>query len=346
MSIDAQATEMDVENIGRLGVRHLKSLWHRRLEALENRGQRTLHPKEENLDRIVLDGLGLGIVEPDKFLFQTQPSFEKFERWIVDTLGGEIAKETVARVNQAVADCLADQRNDYPLRNTIAEPVLTADDLAFWEENGYVVLRNAIHKEDARAAELAVWAFLGMDPQRPETWYEREHIFWVSFFYHPALARNRQSTRIHKAFAQLWGTENLLMTIDQTSLNRPEQDEACPISGPSKLHWDTSIHQPMPFGVQGILYLNDVAADQGAFQCVPGFHHQIKEWLEGLPPGEDPREAAQVLDATPIAAGAGDLIIWRHDLPHGSSRNLGRYPRVAQYLKMYPPDFPINPVWK
>ena len=34
------------------------------------------------------------------------------------------------------------------------------------------------------------------------------------------------------------------------------------------------------------------------------------------------------------------------ELPHGSSRNHGSYPRVAQYITMNPPDFPHNPVWK
>ncbi|GAB6044331.1 phytanoyl-CoA dioxygenase family protein [Endothiovibrio diazotrophicus] len=65
----------------------------------------------------------------------------------------------------------------------------------------------------------------------------------------------------------------------------------------------------------------------------------------GLVSGEDPREAARALEAVPVAAGAGDLIIWRHDLPHGSNRNHTHYPRAAQYIHMYPPDFPINPVW-
>jgi len=102
----------------------------------------------------------------------------------------------------------------------------------------------------------------------------------------------------------------------------------------------------MPFGVQGILYLNDVAAEQGAFQCVPGFHRRIGEWLRDLDPAEDPRAAARELEAVPIAAGAGDLIIWQHELPHGSSPNLAHNRRVAQYIKMYPPDFPTNPVWE
>ena len=341
-----ETDEIDIRDTGALGVRCLKRFWRGRLDMLGNGGQRTMGPHDENLDLILQDGLGLGIVEPDQFLFRERPSFEAFEQWIRDTLGGNVDATTVARVNRAVADCLDRPHHDYPLRTPIADPVLSADDLAFWEEHGYVVLRNAVPAEDARAAELAVWEFLGMDPQRPETWYDDTHAFWAPLFHHPALARNRGSKRIHKAFAQLWGTENLLMSVDRASLNRPLRNDGVDLSGPSALHWDSSIHQPMPFGVQGILYLNDVAAEQGAFQCVPGFHRRIGEWLRGLDPAEDPRAAARELEAIPVAGRAGDLIIWRQDLPHGSSRHLAHYPQVAQYLSMYPPDRPLNPVWR
>ncbi|WP_216593891.1 phytanoyl-CoA dioxygenase family protein [Thioflavicoccus mobilis] len=331
---------------GTLGVRHLRRFWHGRLAMVEGHGGRARLPEEESLDRILMDGLGLGIVEPDIFIFNTRPSYAQFERWILDTLGGELGADTVERVNRAVADCLDGPQHEYPTERRISNPVLSPEEMAFWEENGYVVLRRAAPAEDARAAELAVWEFLGKDPKRPETWYDTEHLFWTPLFRHPALDRNRASPRIHKAFAQVWGTENLLVTVDRASLNLPLHKDGIDRSGPSGLHWDASIAQPMSFGVQGILYLTDTPAEQGAFQCVPGFHHRMGEWLAGLPPGTAPRTAALDLEAVPVAAGAGDLIIWRHDLPHGSSRNSGRYPRVAQYISMYPPDFPKSPVWQ
>jgi len=55
------------------------------------------------------------------------------------------------------------------------------------------------------------------------------------------------------------------------------------------LYWDVSIATPIPFGVEGIAYLTDRAAEQGAFTCVPGFHRRIEAWLAGLPIGADPR---------------------------------------------------------
>ncbi len=47
--------------------------------------------------------------------------------------------------------------------------------------------------------------------------------------------------------------------------------------------------------------------------------------------------------AIAIAAGAGDLIIWRQDLPHGATPSRTDRPRMAQYLTMYPADLTANP---
>ena len=49
--------------------------------------------------------------------------------------------------------------------------VLTAEDRKFWEENGYVVVHNAVPSENLKAAERAVWDFLEMQPNDPGSWY-------------------------------------------------------------------------------------------------------------------------------------------------------------------------------
>jgi ectoine hydroxylase-related dioxygenase (phytanoyl-CoA dioxygenase family) len=154
----------------------------------------------------------------------------------------------------------------------------------------------------------------------------------VQHFQHPAQTAIRRSPRIHKAFAQLWGTADLWMTTDRMSFNPPERP-GYQFPGPH-LHWDASLTRPIPFGTQGILYLTDTAADQGALRLVPGFHRRLGTWLDGL--GErHPREVDLSGEAVTIPANGGDLIIWRQDLPHGASPNQSARPRLAQYLTMY-----------
>jgi ectoine hydroxylase-related dioxygenase (phytanoyl-CoA dioxygenase family) len=127
------------------------------------------------------------------------------------------------------------------------------------------------------------------------------------------------------------------MNVDQAGFNPPERP-GWKFPGPH-LHWDVSLAQPVPFGVQGILYLTDTPADQGAFTCVPGFHLRIEHWLLGLEHGTDPRSVDHSSEAVPVSGDAGDLVIWHQALPHGSSPNRGTLPHRAVYGR---PPFPVG----
>ena len=73
-------------------------------------------------------------------------------------------------------------------------PVLSESDLAFWEENGYVVVHDAVPPKKVKAAEKAVWGFLEMDRDDPASWYTdppRKSIM-VEIYQHQALWDNRQ----------------------------------------------------------------------------------------------------------------------------------------------------------
>ncbi len=170
----------------------------------------------------------------------------------------------------------------------------------------------------------------------------------AEMYQHQALWDNRQYPRIHQAFAEIWGTDRLWVSIDRASMSPPDRTspkEAGKLNGdsPSKqpiplpLHWDIPVEPPILFCVQGVLYLTDTAADGGAFICVPGFHRKLEAWLANLPADADPRKQDLMsLGATPIPGKAGDLIIWHSSLPHGAGLNTGRYPRVVQYITMFP----------
>jgi hypothetical protein len=217
-------------------------------------------------------------------------------------------------------------------------PVLSAVDLDFWEENGYVVVHDAVPPENCKAAEQAVWDFLEMDADNLESWYPdppRRSIM-VEIYQHQALWNNRQYPRIHQAFSQLWNTEKLWVSFDRASMNPPERADF-KFTGPF-LHWDMSLDMPVRLKVQGVLYLTDTPANQGAFTCIPGFHRKLEGWLESLPTDTEPRKIVREYtdDAKPIAGKAGDLVIWHSALPHGSSPNSAERPRMAQYITMSP----------
>lgn len=213
--------------------------------------------------------------------------------------------------------------------------VLTAEDRRFWEENGYVVVHNAVPPENLKTAEQAVWDFLEMRSDDPRSWYpDPPRGIMAEMYQHQALWDNRQCPRVHQAFAEIWGTEKLWVSIDRASMNPPELPDW---KYPGILHWDTNLEPPIEFWVQGVLYLTDTAANQGAFSCVPGFHRRLEAWLKDLPAEANPREQdLESLGAEPIPGAAGDLIIWHSALPHGSSPNTATHPRIAQYITMFP----------
>jgi hypothetical protein len=340
-----QFTSISSAETGQLGVQHLKRFW---AQALAKRNGASLNSTQQDwhFDNLLLNGLGLPLQETMRYLMQAAPDFATFERWVLEKNGGALVPLQVERLNCLFTGQPYGASVTEHLREIeVSEDVLSAEDLRFWDENGYVIVRGAISKEQAQATETAVWDALGMSPTNPASWYEKPigQGIMMDFYHHPTLRANRQSPRIQKAFAQLWQTADLWMTTDRTSLNPPETSTYCHQGTP--LHWDMSLRPPFHFGTQGLIYLCDTPAYQGAFRCVPGFHRQLESWLAGLPASTDPRSIDLTGLAQPIAAEAGDMVIWHHFLPHGSSANRGSYPRIVQYLNMYPVEFKENVEW-
>ena len=324
---------MDVS--ARLGVTGLERFRSRHLAGTAEAGNWVR-------DNTLIAGLGLGLRETIDYLLQGKPSLDEFESWILEKNGGAIDAGRIARLNVALSDAGAIGRPADP----DAEPALSADDLAFWDEHGYVVVHDAVTAGECAAAVQAICEFVQADLGRPDTWYRgaQGHSIWIPLLHHPALDANRASPRIHRAFAQLWNREDIWMNVDQAGMNPPER-VGWRFPGPH-LHWDVSLAQPIPFGLQGILYLADTAANQGAFTCVPGFHRTIDAWLDSLPAGDDPRAHDFTSQAVPIPGRAADLVIWHHALPHGSSPNRASLPRFVQYMIGRPSAWAYTPAWR
>ncbi|MEP6931683.1 MAG: phytanoyl-CoA dioxygenase family protein [Flavobacterium sp.] len=301
--------------------------------TLEKLWKRTLHPsglstsnETQDWDKEIktLYQLGIGMEDTLQFLYFEKPDFETFKIWITNR-----------------------QKNENTNPEHFTDEVLSEQDLQFWDKNGYIVVKNAISKKDCEDTQQAIWEYLEMDPNKKETWYKRHENqkgLMLNFSDHETLNRNRFSPRIKKAYEQLYNTAKLYKTIDKVSFNAPENDDFVFLGSP--LHWDTSLHQPIPFALQGLLYLTDCGIDDGAFHCVPGFHNKINDWLNHLDPDENPRlKALQTLKPEPIIGTAGDFIIWNNTLPHCASPNKGKMPRMVQYLTYLPDNYSASKEW-
>lgn len=339
-TISATAPVQSTEPTSRLGIPYL----YRYLQRTDAAGSAPRKDTGEwDLDCTLLAGLNLNVLETARFLNpHDRHSFEEFEDWIVATNGGAMDEAELTRLRRALAGD--------PVGSAVGSldgvEGLTSQELAFWDEHGYIVVHNAVAPAHCDAAAAAIYEFLDASPNDPDSWYGRKFgvSIWVPLLRHPAFLANRRSPRLIKAFSQLWGREDLWATVDQGGLNPPERDD-WKFPGPH-IHWDVTIAPPHRFGVQGILYLTDTPAEQGAFSCIPGFHRRLDEWLRALPAGANPHDALKREPGfVPIAGRAGDLIIWHQLLPHGSSPNLATLPRVAQYISLRPTRWDYTPEW-
>ena len=86
-----------------------------------------------------------------------------------------------------------------------------------------------------------VFAFLKMDENDPESWYTLADVAegeklphnpggMVEIYQTQSLWNNRQWPRVHAAFAQIWGTEDLWVSNDRASMKPPTRAD--------KLEWD------------------------------------------------------------------------------------------------------------
>ena len=319
-------------------IRGLRSLWAR---ATQHDSPADARPVPV---RPLLDTLSLGLEQTMSLLGQTRPDWPAFTAWIAATAGlpdaallarytawydgGEPPAEEIAR--QAAVMAMA--------------PVFDAEDLARWDRDGVVVLRRAVSRDEAAAIADHLWSILNADPADPATWYgPRTNGIMIQHFQHATMDVPRRSARMAKAFAELYGHADLIVSTDRLSFNPPIRPRYT-FPGPH-LHWDGNLTSPITLETQAILYLTDTAADQGALQVVPGFHHRLADgWIASLN-GADPRTVDLSSEAVTVPAGAGDLVIWRHEIPHGASANRSDRPRLAQYVNHYPMHWPDQRPW-
>jgi hypothetical protein len=324
-----------MNNEGKIGINFLKEIWTYYYEIkLSNNPTQQVEWKYVNG---VFNTLGIGTEPTLKYLMNSSLSFDDFENWIENN--GRISKTAIHHFNSITSN----EVEDFYVPEV---QIFGEEDMEHWNKEGYVVLKNAISKEDCEQTVNLICRQIGADLNDTSSWYESHPLkqgIMIQFFNHEILDKNRFSNKIRLAFEQLWQKKNLLVSMDRVSFNPPETD-TYKFQGPN-LHWDVSLKQPIPYGIQGLLYLTDTDEDQGAFTVIPGFHNLIDDWLPTLK--VHPREVnlLEIFEEQPIAAKAGDFIFWNHCLPHGSRPNHSTFPRIVQYINYQPIDLEYQNEW-
>jgi ectoine hydroxylase-related dioxygenase (phytanoyl-CoA dioxygenase family) len=237
------------------------------------------------------------------------------------------------------AQKLNDRSNGQSLR------ILTESDWNFWITNGYVIIKNAVPREQALKLANYLWQYEDKDPNDPETWYrapttemqmkELVNTGMVEIYNQQYMWDNRQHPKVHQAFADIWGTEKLWVTIDRANLNFPQRPG---FEAKGFIHWDYD-PETKPQNVQGVLALADQTDENmGGFQCIPELFRTYDSWKLTQPEDRDHYKPDPTgFELVKVKLEAGDLLIFNSLQPHGIRPNLSSNKvRIAQYISMMP----------
>ena len=124
-------------------------------------------------------------------------------------------------------------------------PLLTAAHREQWAEDGYLVVRGCVDPATVGAVAADMWGFLDMDPADPATWYRyKEGMLRVhgvegsgentmlNMWQTQGMWNARQHPAVHQAFSELWGTEELRVSIDTADMKPPAKPELPGWGGP------------------------------------------------------------------------------------------------------------------
>jgi len=213
------------------------------------------------------------------------------------------------------------------------------------EKEGYAVLKGVLTKSEVDTASDLMWDWLeglgsGLQRENADTWVdaawpgdlETGIVTTCGAPQSPAAWYLRTRPQVVDAFASLWGTRELISSMDCLLLWRPWQNNQLCKPKTEGLHIDQNpFHKRGLQCVQGMLPLLPVNKQVGGLEVVPRSHTDyVQDIVRKNHPhltetgdfcpvqGKHFTEAAVLVEAEP-----GDLILWDSRLIHGGRTGVG-----------------------
>ncbi|KKK14656.1 hypothetical protein P175DRAFT_0484749 [Aspergillus ochraceoroseus IBT 24754] len=159
-------------------------------------------------------------------------------------------------------------------------------------ENGYAVIKGAIPRERALAYQQKAREWLKsfgndeLDYNNPDTWVAKNLPVQSSIntFSSYAIAHEkfmwdaRMEPGVVDAFAQIWGTDELLVSFDSLNVTFPNRKDM-----PRKGAWEHVDQSPLRRGthcIQGIINLSTAGPEDGGLVVYPGSHKYHDEFFD------------------------------------------------------------------
>lgn len=278
-------------------------------------------------EQLFLNTFQLGLFEVYDFLYSKCLGSEHFKQWIIELKGQDFFNTATLQFQKLEND------KNKPKETGFVD-ILTTEQHAFWKTNGYLKIEQTINEPDCDAVTELICQTLNIDLTDSETWYPQHGLLqglMLQKYQDEAIANIRNHPQIRAVFSSLYQHNNILANCEKVSYNPPVTPHFSFKGSP--LHWDIDFETGPRYYIQGLLYLNDVPADRGAFTLIPGFHHQIEDYLTRF---DHPESAIADLRnkglEIAVEGKKGDLIVWLESLPHAASPNHSDLPRFVQYV--------------
>lgn len=240
------------------------------------------------------------------------------------------------------------------------EPVLSDAEVAqFWEQ-GYVLVKGALPREEAAHYRNVILNLLPRDLSIPAHWgvnagrikpmrEDNNHTFDTSellplFF----------NERVYRVAAQLLESPRLRVGDGSLGITLRNGGGGDNILSQS-LHLDATVPPDVDnflftleeLQIGGCYYLSDVEPQGGGIHVVPGGHKLVEEKARGQANGRQMYNKWKRIDDFPasveVTGEAGDFALLHHLMPHAASHNRRPTPRVAQFTRFIREDHPHRP---
>lgn len=223
---------------------------------------------------------------------------------------------------------------------------LSQDDIRFFAENGYLIMRGVLDPDLMGQARESLWTngLTELDRDDPSTWvgpFEemtdddnnvRRGFTWK----YRAQGKDKFMLRLLPKDPSVWAMAEQL--LGKGTIQEPERARGiyCMMPEGERPAWPYSCHvdrHPFHLGLVG--YIDDVDIDGGGFNVWPGshksFYNAFDSQYEYKPTGQLDAVTDRVLAAdnrVDCYGKAGDIIFWHHRIGHSAGHN--RTARIRQ----------------
>jgi ectoine hydroxylase-related dioxygenase (phytanoyl-CoA dioxygenase family) len=242
---------------------------------------------------------------------------------------------------------------------TTVEPVLTEAEVArFWDQ-GYLLVKGALSREEASYYRQVILDMVPRDLSIPAHWgvnagrikpmrLDGSHTFDT-----PELLPLLFNERVYAVAVQLFGSPRLRVGDGSLGItlrnggSGPILSQSVHLDATVPAGVDNFLFTPEEAQLGGCYYLSDVAPEGGGIHVVPGGHRLVEEKARAQRQGRALYNNWKKIDDFPetveVTGEAGDFALLHHLMPHAASHNRRPTPRVAQFTRFTMENHPHHP---